>query len=655
MDIKLPGIGKKTEEYLEKMNIHTIGELITTYPRNYGSFPYPVSISDAGIGNTCGIIAKAYTKPVCKNGKITMLYADDKSEKMNITWFHPTFKVKMIQPEKEYAFYGKVSEFNGKKQMVQPDIYYPDEYKAGCGTLIPIYPLTAGLKQNTMRKAVQSALTVCDMSEFLPEQIIKAFKLMSHRETMVNIHAPQSEQCLKQARRRIKFEEFFMFMLSLKVLSSKEKSNLCPMEKKEKIQKIINRLPYHLTNAQKNTWKDIESDMISGHQMTRLVQGDVGTGKTIVAFLSLFLAVENGYQGVLMAPTEVLASQHYADMLETIANNNLPYRCVLLTGSTKRKKELYKKVSYGEFDIIIGTHAVMQKEVCYKKLGIVITDEQHRFGVEQRRALKEKGQDPHTLIMSATPIPRTIGLMVYGDLDVSIINEMPANRKPIKNALINKNQRALGWKTILREINHGHQAYIVCPAVEENENYDGINVISYVKKMRAVFSPSIQIGMLYGKMNTSQKQEIMERFNENEIQILVSTTVIEVGVNVPNATIMMIEDANMFGLSQLHQLRGRVGRGKLQGYCIFVNGNAGKCERLEIMKNTNDGFKIAEEDMKLRGIGELLGNRQSGDTGFVMADLKEDQRILKFASMAVEQLLTYNPSLSKFPKLEERL
>ena len=368
-----------------------------------------------------------------------------------------------------------------------------------------------------------------------------------------------------------------------------------------------------------------------------LVQGDVGCGKTIVAFLSMILAVENGYQAALMAPTEVLAIQHYEDMCELIKSHNLQYNVVLITGSTKKKEDVYKQIENGNVQLIIGTHAIMQESITYKNLGMIITDEQHRFGVKQRDALENKGNHPHHIVMSATPIPRSLALVIYGDMDISIIKERPANRLPIKNCVIERKERVKAWRFLFNQIKSGRQGYVICPMVEENEDMDAASVTEYVKQMRRAFPDDIKIGLLHGK--SKDKDDVMNAFAKNEIQILVSTTVVEVGVNVPNSTVMIIEDANRFGLSQLHQLRGRVGRGGYQSFCIFINGNNEPCERLEIMAKSNDGFKIAEEDMRLRGIGDVFGVKQSGEGQFKLANLYEDAELLKMVGKDVDELM----------------
>ncbi|MDD7077635.1 MAG: ATP-dependent DNA helicase RecG, partial [Lachnospiraceae bacterium] len=431
--------------------------------------------------------------------------------------------------------------------------------------------------------------------------------------------------------------------------------------KSEKCQSLLEHLPYTLTGAQMRVWKTIEEEMCQNAVMARLIQGDVGSGKTIVSVLALIMAADNGYQGALMVPTEVLARQHYESICSLIQENGFPFEAVLLTGSmtARQRREAYEKLSTGEALIAVGTHALIQEKVTYKNLALVITDEQHRFGVRQRELLSQKGDLPHTIVMSATPIPRTLAVILYGDLDISVINEMPANRLPIKNCVVDKGYRKKAYQFIQRQVEQGHQAYVICPMVEESEAVEAENVVEYTEILRRELPENITVEYLHGKMKPSEKNEIMERFLQNEIQVLVSTTVVEVGVNVPNATVMMIENAERFGLAQLHQLRGRVGRGGDQSYCIFLHSMEGKQikERLDILCKSNDGFEIAKRDMQMRGPGDLFGVRQSGMLDFTLADIYTDAEILQHANDAVNHLLMEDPGLEKESHrlLKERL
>ena len=503
--------------------------------------------------------------------------------------------------------------------------------------MLPVYPSTSGISQRLLRSCVREALEM-EIPETLPETVLQKYNLYSRADALREIHFPQSESTQKQAVYRLKFEEFYQFKKELAENYAAEEPNACPMKKSSLLNNVVIKgLPYTLTNAQQQAWKKLETELCGKYRVNQLIQGDVGAGKTIVGFLAMLLAVDNGYQAVLMAPTEVLAEQHYEDMMGFLKNYNLPYACVLVTGTTKQKKAIYRRIADGTANLIIGTHAVISESAAYQKLGIVIIDEQHRFGVSQRTSLQNKGKRPHVVTMSATPIPRSLGLILYGDMDISIINERPANRLPLKNCVISRSERSKAWRMIYRQIQQGRQAYIICPMVEQNPLFPVADVQSYAEFLRKEYPPDVQIGILHGKLSAKEKASIMEKFQKNEIQLLIATTVVEVGVNVPNASVIMIEDADRFGMAQLHQLRGRVGRGKWQSYCIFVNGNNDPCERLDIMESTNDGFVIAEKDMELRGVGLLLGERQSGKTSFVLADVYHDTEILRLAAEAVEE------------------
>lgn len=464
------------------------------------------------------------------------------------------------------------------------------------------------------------------------------------------IHFPKDKEAFYHARERLVFEEFLIFILALRRMkeTNEKTKNTFSFPNHELVDNLIQRLPYELTNAQKKVWHEIQSDMCGERVMSRLVQGDVGSGKTIIALLGLVLAGINGYQGAMMAPTEVLAKQHYASITELFEEYDIPLNVELLTGSmtAKEKRESYERIASGEADIIVGTHALIQDKVEYKNLALVVTDEQHRFGVKQREKLAEKGQTPHILVMSATPIPRTLAIILYGDLDISVIDELPANRLPIKNCVVDTSYRNTAYTFIKKQVAEGRQCYVICPMVEESEFLEAENVIDYARMLQGELGNGIKVGHLHGKMKQAEKDAIMEQFGKNEIQVLVSTTVIEVGINVPNATVMMVENAERFGLAQLHQLRGRVGRGKHQSYCIFMSASKTNDtkERLSILNKSNDGFYIASEDLKLRGPGDLFGIRQSGVLDFKMADVFQDAKILQRASEAA-QLMKRDPHL----------
>lgn len=633
---KVPGIGPKTEGLLKKLKIETIDDLITTYPRYYTEYPDIVSIGEAKEGEACAVEGWSANTPV-SNGKVAKIIVMNGAESISVSWFHVPPLAKTIKSGVNYVFYGTISTFNGRKQMVQPSFFEVEQYKELQKQMHPVYPLTSGLTQAVMKRSIQKALEIADVYEDLPDELLKKYDLIDKKTALSIIHAPKSEEELKKAKLRLKYDEIFSFIINLRLMSSGKEKNLCPMPVSASVDLIESRLPFQLTNGQKDAWERIKSSVAGENHVVRLIQGDVGCGKTILAFLSLFLAAENGYQGALLAPTEVLATQHFEDICELIDQQKLPYKAVLLTGSTKKKKQALEKIANGEYDIVIGTHAIIQGSVEYHKLGMIITDEQHRFGVEQRKALELKGEHPHHLVMSATPIPRSLGLVIYGDMEVSLIKERPANRLPIKNCVLERNKRAVAWKFVMKQIAEGHQAYVICPMVEENEDMDVTAVTEYVNLMRKSFPDEIKIGLLHGK--SKDKEQVMNDFSENKLQILVSTTVVEVGVNVPNATVMVIEDANRFGLSQLHQLRGRVGRGDAQSYCIFINGAEQPCDRLEIMAKSNDGFEIAEEDMRLRGIGDLFGVKQSGMDQFKIADLYTDAKLVEQVASDVDDVV----------------
>lgn len=648
---ELKGVGPKTIQYLNKMGIDSVNALVTLYPRRYENFTLPVCISNAQ--NESAVLCKITDTP-SQRGKSYMLHLNDGSGELSVIWFHVPYKVKFMKKQEEYVFYGKLTYFNGYKQMVQPQVYEKEEYLEMCGHLMPVYPLTAGIKQSTMRKIVGEALSLVEnetFDEYLPEYVRTENHLINYKQALRMIHSPVNEEELKCAMKRIKYNELFLYLLKVS-LFGKVMENNHPMKKSQMVSIVLKNLSFSLTDGQMNAWLEIESDMSSNITMRRMIQGDVGSGKSIISFLTLFMAVDNGYQGALMAPTEVLAKQHYEELCSLILKNNLPIRCELLAGSVKNKAKIYKDIKDGFVNIIVGTHAIIQKKVEYNNLGVVITDEEHRFGVGQRQALSEKGNVPHTLIMSATPIPRSLAMTMYADMKVSIIKGLPSNRKPIQNAVIFSNERIKAWSFINMEIKKGRQAYVICPMVDETSE-DMADITSYVREMQRVFPKDICIAGLHGKMTPEEKNDIMKNFSDNVIQILVATTVVEVGVNVPNATVILIEDANMFGMSQLHQLRGRVGRGSHQSYCIFLNHSDAPCERLEIMRGTNDGFVIAEEDMRLRGTGNLLGTNQSGNTGLKLANLFDDKELIEIISENIGTLLRVDPNLITCPRLKE--
>ena len=523
----------------------------------------------------------------------------------------------------------------------------------------PVYGQTRGLSNKTIVKAVKQALAVRQMKrEYMPAGLRKKYELAEINYAMEHIHFPSDQKELLFARKRLVFDEFFLFLVGVHRL--KEHRNILQsafvIKEQEQAGLLKESLPYGLTGAQERALQDIFRDMAGGQVMNRLIQGDVGSGKTIIAVLALYQTACCGYQGALMVPTEVLARQHYESVTKLFEEHNIDKKVILVTGSmtAKEKRLAYKDIEEHRADIVIGTHALIQEKVVYDKLALVITDEQHRFGVNQRELLSSKGESPHVLVMSATPIPRTLAIILYGDLDISVIDELPAGRQQIKNCVVDVSYRPRAYSFIEKQVREGRQAYVICPMVEASEMIEAENVQDYTRRLRQELPDDITVEFLHGKMKAKEKNRVMEAFASGEIKVLVSTTVIEVGVNVPNATVMMIENAERFGLAQLHQLRGRVGRGSFQSYCILVNGTGGKdtMERLDILNRSNDGFYIASEDLKLRGPGDIFGVRQSGELEFRLADIFTDANLLKQVSGEVTRLLAEAPLLEREEHLE---
>ena len=587
----------------------------------------------------------------------------DQSGKFPVVWFNLPYLKKTLRKGSWFVFRGRIVRKQGKLEMEHPEIFTPSAYEEILHNLQPIYGLTAGLSNKTVVKMVTQLLETLPMqSEYLPEELKERYRLADINYALKTIHFPKNKEELLVSRKRLVFDEFLLFIISVRRMKEKaeETPNCFPVKETWLTEEVIERLPYSLTNAQLNAWHEIEHDLAGRTMMSRLVQGDVGSGKTILAFLAMFLVADNGYQAALMAPTEVLARQHYEGFLKLMEEQGLSFPTVLLTGSdtAKEKRIAYERIASGEAAIIIGTHALIQEKVEYANLALVITDEQHRFGVKQREALTTRGNPPNVLVMSATPIPRTLAIILYGDLDISVIDELPAKRLPIKNCVVNTSYRPKAYSFIEKQVRQGRQAYVICPMVEESEGMDAENVLDYTQKLKENLPSDIQIEYLHGKMKPKEKNRVMESFAAGEIQVLVSTTVVEVGVNVPNATVMMVENAERFGLAQLHQLRGRVGRGEYQSYCIFIQGNQDQIsKRLEILNKSNDGFYIAGEDLKLRGPGDLFGIRQSGDMEFRIGDIYNDSTILKEASEAAEEILSLDPELDleQHRSLRERM
>lgn len=657
MDLNnLKGIGEKTEKLFYKAGVEKVNDLLRYYPRYYDVFEEPVLIRDLECDRTQAIkgtvVREVSVKRVRNLQVVTGYLRDERGDAIKATWFNSPYLKGKLTIGSTFIFRGFVKENYSNFSIEQPKIFGIAEYNKKKGEMQPVYPLVSGLTNNVVQKAVKQALKLVETEEFLPEKIRNKYGLEGLQQAIEYIHYPTDKNQLYSARKRLIFDEFFMFIYNIRNLKDKntEIHNRHILEEPKEVKTLINDLPYELTNAQKRTWEEIKRDISSTKVMNRLIQGDVGSGKTIIAFFALITAALNNGQGAMMAPTEVLARQHYDNLIELIKEHNINVNPVVLVGSmtAKEKREAYKVIESGDADIIIGTHALIQEKVNYNNLTMVVTDEQHRFGVRQREAISEKGEHPHIMVMSATPIPRTLAIIMYGDLDISVIDELPANRLPIANCVVGTDYRPNAYDFMTKQIAKGRQVYVICPTVEYSEAVEGENVIEYAEKLKRIMPVSVNIEFLHGRMKPAEKNEIMYRFANNQIQILVSTTVVEVGVNVPNATVMMVENAERFGLAQLHQLRGRVGRGKYQSYCIFINGSGKKeaLERLNILCKSNDGFLIANEDLKLRGPGDFFGVRQSGDFEFRLGDIMNDANILKQASEAVELILNEEVEIS---------
>lgn len=650
----LKGIGEKTAKLFEKIGVRTVDDLLHDYPRGYDTYKKPCAIGELKedeVGTVEGYLKSGASGQ--HFGGLSMVTAtiSDMTGRLRLVWYHMPYLKNTLRPDSHYIFRGKVVRKKNGLTMEQPQMFQPEVYESMISRMRPVYGQTKGLGNKTIVSAMEQALSVRVMErDHLPPELRKKHELAEYNFAVEHIHFPQDETDLMFARKRLVYDEFFMFLLSVRMLKEKRqdfKSSFV-MPEDALCRRLERELPYQLTRAQKRALEEVYHDLESGMVMNRLIQGDVGSGKTIIAVLALLRAAENGLQGALMVPTEVLARQHFESVTELFARHGITKQAILVTGSmtAKEKRLAYEKIAAHEADIVIGTHALIQEKIVYDQLSLVITDEQHRFGVAQREMLGNKGNQPHVLVMSATPIPRTLAIILYGDLDISVIDELPANRLPIKNCVVDTTYRKRAYNFIMKEVQKGHQAYVICPMVEESEMIDAENVLDYTKILRENL-PGIRVEYLHGKMKPKEKNAIMEDFAAGTIQVLVSTTVVEVGVNVPNATVMMIENAERFGLAQLHQLRGRVGRGNEQSYCVMVNasGDKEKNARLEVLNKSNDGFFIASEDLRLRGPGDMFGLRQSGEMEFKIADIYTDAVTLKQVSEDVDILLSEDPEL----------
>ncbi len=659
----LKGIGEKSGSLFHKLGVETVDDLLHNYPRAYDACEEPVPIGQVREGSiqaVSGQLLQTASVRRFQSMQITVVTVKDLTGSLQLVWYNMPYLRTQLQMGSILVFRGRVVRKNGRLTMEQPEIFTREAYEQVMHSMRPVYSQTRGLGNKAITKAVLQALEQRQMErEYLPEYLRRKYELAEYNYAIEHIHFPDNQKELLFARKRLVFDEFLFFLLAVRRLKDHRQDcrSAFIMKTADQADALLASLPYELTEAQKKVLQEVRRDLGSGLVMNRLIQGDVGSGKTIIAVLALLETACNGFQGAMMAPTEVLAKQHYESILSLFEAYGIEKRVVLVTGSmtAKEKRLAYEKIASHEADIIVGTHALIQEKVHYDKLALVITDEQHRFGVGQREALGAKGEDgnggavPHVLVMSATPIPRTLAIILYGDLDISIIDEMPAERLPIKNCVVNTGYREKAYQFISREVAAGRQAYVICPMVEESEMIEAENVLDYTKLLRRKLPETVTVEYLHGKMKGREKNRIMERFAAGEIQVLVSTTVVEVGVNVPNATVMLIENAERFGLAQLHQLRGRVGRGAHQSYCIMVNcsDQDGTQERLDILNRSNDGFYIASEDLKLRGPGDIFGLRQSGDLEFKLADIFTDANMLKTVSEEVDAMLERDPQLEQ--------
>ena len=650
----IKGVGPSRVKLLNKLGINNLEDLITYYPRNYEDRGKPKSISELVDGEealiSAFVVARMSEVRIRKNLTLCKVVVRDETGTAQITWYNQSYLKNSLKVNERYKFYGKVSNKYGKIDMQSP-VFEPEGSSTKTGKIIPIYPLTYSLSQNTIRKIIENGLSEVDgkLEETIPEYLLDKYSLCDINTAISKIHFPDNFAEFNLARKRLVFEELLSMQLALLSLKNKYevKKTGIAFDKAAKMSDVIDNLPFKLTGAQARVLEEIDSDMEKDRPMNRLLQGDVGSGKTVIALIAAYKAVKSGYQAAIMAPTAILASQHLETFIDILGDTGI--RCELLISAItkKKKEELLARLERGEIDIIIGTHALLEENVKFNKLGLVVTDEQHRFGVRQRAVIAEKGNNPDVLVMTATPIPRTLALILYGDLDISIIDELPPNRKKIETYAVKKDMEQRVNAFVSKNIDEGRQCYIVCPLVEENEEINAKSVMEIFEEYKTKIFPNYKVEYLHGKMKQKEKDAIMEEFKNGNINILISTTVIEVGVNVPNANIMIIQNAERFGLAQLHQLRGRVGRGEHQSYCILkYEGNSRIIkERMDVITKTNDGFVISEKDLELRGSGEFFGTRQHGIPEFKIANLFEDMTILKGVQAVALSIIDKDPYL----------
>ena len=660
----IKGVGEAKAKALGKLGIATLGDLIAWFPHRYEDRRETKPVSQLIPGETACVAAMIAAEPklshIRKGMDLVKVRAVDDTGVLDVTFFNQPWLKNQLHVGETYNFYGKAEGSLLRKNMAGP-IVEPEGRREHTGRIVPVYPLTAGVSQLLLSRAIRQGLDACAdiLPDCLPDDVRQAHQLCRVNYAYENIHFPESPEALDIARRRLAFEELFFFAIGLKLLRSRRETvDVVPFQNVD-MAPFYRSLPFTLTDAQRRCVEEAIGDMCSGKPMNRLCQGDVGSGKTMVAAACVYFCVKNGRQAALMVPTELLAEQHYRGLAPLLEKLNI--RCTLLTGSTpaRTRRSVTAQLASGEIDFAIGTHALISDSVAYADLGLVVTDEQHRFGVAQRTALAEKGSHPHTLVMSATPIPRTLALILYGDLDVSVIDQLPPGRKPIETYAVTSAYYPRLYAFIRKQVDAGRQVYIVCPMVSENEDLPDERkaVTEYAQKLQTEIFPDLKVAYVHGKMKAREKDAVMSAFAAGESHILVSTTVIEVGVDVPNASLMVVENAERFGLSQLHQLRGRVGRGQHQSYCVLVSDNKNEetRQRLKAMTRTADGFKIAEEDLRLRGPGDFFGVRQHGLPGLRVADIGCDTRLLAEAQAAAEALLASDPALAHHPATAERV
>ncbi|MBQ7410902.1 MAG: ATP-dependent DNA helicase RecG [Clostridia bacterium] len=656
-DIKyIKGVGPNRATLLNKLGIYNLKDLITYFPREHEDRGKAKGIAELEDGEEALICAYpvARMNEIRIRGNLTLckLIVRDETGTMQITWYNQSYLKNTFKPNERYKFFGKVSKKYGKVEMQSP-VYETENSNRNTGKIIPIYPLTYSLTQNTIRKIIESGLNEIDgkLEETLPKYILDKYNLYDYNTAIRQIHFPDNFANFNLAKKRLVFEELFSMQLALLSLKNKYEIKKPGIEfsKDAKMSDVIDILPFKPTGAQRRVLEEIDRDMESNKPMNRLLQGDVGSGKTVVALIAAYKAVKSGYQAVIMAPTAILATQHLETFNDILKDSGIKCELLISGISKKKKTEMLERLEKGEIDILIGTHAVLEDNVKFNKLGLVVTDEQHRFGVRQRSIIVEKGNNPDVLVMTATPIPRTLALILYGDLDISIIDELPPNRKKIETYAVTKGMEQRVNNFIVKNVQEGRQCYVVCPLVEENEEIDAKSVMEIYETYKKQIFPDLRVEYLHGKMKQKEKDAIMEEFKNGNIDILISTTVIEVGVNVPNSNIMIIENAERFGLAQLHQLRGRVGRGEHQSYCILkYQGNSQIIrERMKVISSTNDGFVISEKDLELRGSGEFFGTKQHGIPEFKIANLFEDIGILKQVQGIAMEIIDHDPLLEK--------